>query len=175
MCVCVCGCGWVCVWMCWYTGYAGAGLYDSIPMHMWREEPVSHFEDALLSDEEARRALLEQARANLTLTSLRALSPPPPPSQWSYCLAVVSWCCPTDMGPTTRLGVWAHCPPVLYSPLGGGWACSSQPSRAHTHSRGYRHAAPLASFTAAATVPSLPSVQLLSPLALSQFLLPMVS
>ena len=94
--------------MCWYTGYAGAGLYDSIPMHMWREEPVSHFEDALLSDEEARRALLEQARANLTLTSLRALSPPPPPSQWSYCLAVVSWCCPTDMGPTTRLGVWAH-------------------------------------------------------------------
>jgi hypothetical protein len=29
-------------------------------MHAWREQPVSHFEDPLLSDEEARRSLLEQ-------------------------------------------------------------------------------------------------------------------
>ena len=40
-------------------GYAGAGLYDSVPMHHWREEAVSHDSDPLMADPELRRQVLE--------------------------------------------------------------------------------------------------------------------
>lgn len=39
-------------------GYAGAGLYDSIPMHHWEERAVSHDMDPLMQDEELRRQVL---------------------------------------------------------------------------------------------------------------------
>jgi hypothetical protein len=40
-------------------GYAGAGLYDSIPMNEWREEAVSHDSDPLMADGELQRQVLE--------------------------------------------------------------------------------------------------------------------
>ena len=44
-------------------GYAGAGLYDSVPMHHWREEPVSHDSDPIMSDSELRRQVRSQSQS----------------------------------------------------------------------------------------------------------------